>query len=90
MSALQPVVSFLCCVVVAILGRHLWLSFRLRSRIGEHQDTSPSSPGEGLFEGAPIGYLEIDSKGVVRRVNRKECELRGLTRREMIGKHGGP
>ncbi len=86
MSVLQPVVSFLCCVVMAILGRHLWLSFRLRSRIGVQAETSSSNPVDGLFEAAPIGYLEIDPKGVVRRVNRKECELRGLARRELIGK----
>ena len=86
MSVLQPVVSFLCCVVMAILGRHLWLSFRLRSRIGVQAETSSSNPVDGLFEAAPIGYLEIDPKGLVRRVNRKECELRGLARRELIGK----
>src|SRR5260370_17257144 len=39
-----------------------------------------------LFETAPIGYLEIDSKGAVRRVNRRECELRGLALRAIVGK----
>ena len=43
-------------------------------------------PYQLAFEAAPIGYLEIDPKGVVRRVNRKECEMRGLARRELIGK----
>jgi PAS domain S-box-containing protein len=43
-------------------------------------------PTDELFETAPIGYLEIDAKGRIRRVNRRECELRGLTLREMIGK----
>ncbi len=86
MSYLQPVVSFLCFVVMAILGRHLWLSFRLRSRTGGQAEASSANPVDGLFETAPIGYLEIDPKGVVRRVNRKECELRGLMRRELIGK----
>src|SRR5580704_3447914 len=71
---------------MAILGRRLWLSFRVRSRIGVQAEASSANPVDGLFEAAPIGYLEIDPKGVVRRVNRKECEMRGLARRELIGK----
>ena len=86
MSGLQPVVTLLCCVVMAILGRRLLLSFRLRSRMGVQTEGSTANAVDGLFEAAPIGYLEIDPKGVVRRVNRKECEMRGLARRELIGK----
>jgi len=86
LSYSQPVVSFLCLVVMAILGRHLWLSFRLRSRMHVQAEASSANPIDGLFEAAPIGYLEIDPKGVVRRVNRKECELRGFARRELMGK----
>ena len=71
LSGLQPVVTLLCCVVMAILGRRLWLSFRLRSRMGVQTEGSSANPVDGLFEAAPIGYLEIDPKGVVRRVNRK-------------------
>src|SRR5271169_2188399 len=40
-----------------------------------------------LFETAPIGYLEIDRQGVVRRVNRSECKLRGLAESELLGAH---
>jgi len=86
LSGLQPVVTLLCCVVMAILGRRLLLSFRLRSRMGVQTEGSTANAVDGLFEAAPIGYLEIDPKGVVRRVNRKECEMRGLARRELIGK----
>ncbi|HUI54952.1 MAG TPA: response regulator [Bryobacteraceae bacterium] len=39
-----------------------------------------------LFEDAPIAYHEIDSLGVVRRVNRAECELLGFSREELIGR----
>jgi PAS domain S-box-containing protein len=85
--AQQFVVWFLCCIVAAILTRHTWRSFRLRSRIGVHGETSSLNAVDDLFETTPIGCLEIDPKGVVRRVNRKECELRGMTRRELIGKH---
>jgi len=69
-----------------ILGRRLWLSFRVRSRLAVQGDASSANPVDGLFEAAPIGYLEIDPKGMIRRVNRKECEMRGSTRRELIGK----
>jgi PAS domain S-box-containing protein len=75
----------LCCVVVAMLGRHFWRSY-LRSRIGTGAEAGSGNPVDDLFETAPIGYLEIDCKGVVRRVNRKECELRGLTQSELMGK----
>jgi len=72
--------------VMLILGRRLWLSFRVRSRLAVQGDASSANPVDGLFEAAPIGYLEIDPKGMIRRVNRKECEMRGSTRRELIGK----
>ena len=56
-------------------------------------ETSPQgaiwdeSANDDLFETAPVGYLEIDLNGIVRRVNRRECELRKLAPREMVGKH---
>jgi PAS domain S-box-containing protein len=39
----------------------------------------------GLFEDAPVAYHEIDEHGVIRRVNRAECELLGFEREELIG-----
>jgi PAS domain S-box-containing protein len=39
-----------------------------------------------LFEEAPIPYHEIDREGVIRRVNRTECELLGYAPEEMIGR----
>ena len=39
-----------------------------------------------LFEDAPIAYHEIDSQGIIQRVNRAECELLGFDRQELIGK----
>jgi hypothetical protein len=39
--------------------------------MGVQTEGSSANPVDGLFEAAPIGYLEIDPKGVVRRVNRK-------------------
>lgn len=38
-----------------------------------------------LFDGAPIGYHEIDSEGRITRVNRTESEMLGYTPEEMLG-----
>ena len=39
-----------------------------------------------LFDDAPIAYHEIDLNGTVRRVNRAECELLGLSPEELVGR----
>ncbi len=39
-----------------------------------------------LFEDAPVAYHEIDTQGIVRRVNRAECGLLGLEVSEILGK----
>ncbi len=40
-----------------------------------------------LFDDAPIAYHELDCQGVVRRVNRTECQLLGLAAEEILGRH---
>ncbi|MGD1095510.1 MAG: response regulator [Bryobacteraceae bacterium] len=58
------------------------------ARRAKHSDADSSALGPtSLYDDAPVGYLDIDMAGVVRRVNRKECELRGLAAAEMVGKH---
>ena len=39
-----------------------------------------------LFEEAPIAYHEIDRNGVVRRINRAECDLLGLKPAEILNR----
>ncbi|MCX6618693.1 MAG: PAS domain S-box protein [Acidobacteria bacterium] len=39
-----------------------------------------------LFEEAPVAYHEIDRQGIMRRVNRAECELLGYARDEILGR----
>ncbi len=39
-----------------------------------------------LFEDAPVAYHEIDTAGVVTRVNRAECALLGCRAEEMLGR----
>jgi len=39
-----------------------------------------------LFEDAPVAYHEIDTHGVLTRINRAECELLGYKAAEMLGR----
>jgi len=40
-----------------------------------------------LFEDSPMACHEIDRTGQVRRVNSRECGLRGMTATEMLERH---
>ena len=40
-----------------------------------------------LFDDAPVAYHEIDEHGIVRRVNRAECQLLGFEPEEIVGKY---
>ena len=39
-----------------------------------------------LFEQGPVAYHELDQEGIVRRVNRAECELLGVEAGAMLGR----
>ena len=39
-----------------------------------------------FYDEAPVGYHELDTKGRITRVNRKELEILGYTAGEMLGK----
>ncbi len=39
-----------------------------------------------LFDEAPLAYHELDANGLIRRVNRAECEMLGYTAEELLGK----
>src|SRR5262249_34106746 len=43
-------------------------------------------PFRALFEEAPIAYHELDAEGIVRRVNRAQCELLGYPPEDMVGR----
>jgi PAS domain S-box-containing protein len=40
-----------------------------------------------LFEEVPLACQEIDRDGIIRRVNQKLCDLRGMKENEIIGRH---
>src|ERR1700733_14976468 len=46
----------------------------------------PADRQRQLFDEAPIAYHEIDTHGVIREVNRAQCELLGYSPEQMIGR----
>jgi len=50
-------------------------------------DSSPDMHDDLPLSSAFFGYLEIERNGIVQRVNRKECELRGISAQEILGAH---
>jgi PAS domain S-box-containing protein len=53
------------------------------------EDVNPRREAEErfrrIFDEAPIAYHEVDANGIVRRVNRAECELLGFDASEILG-----
>jgi len=77
----------LSCVAALI-----WMFVRMRRPAAGQEFKAAAEAFDGdivgnLFETAPIGYLEIDREGIVRRVNRLECKLRGVEESVMLGVH---
>ncbi len=82
----------LLCFAVSFAAAVVWMFARKwrhsatqRQRAAEQG--SDGGATEDLFETAPVGYMEIDREGIVQRVNRLECKLRGLEQGEMLGVH---
>ncbi|MEY2411885.1 MAG: hypothetical protein QOD84_491, partial [Acidobacteriaceae bacterium] len=85
MADFQPLVWLLFFIGVALAISFVRRPRRAHQTVGQESPVHEDVPND-LFETAPIGYLEIDKKGIVRRVNRRECELRGLAPREILSK----
>ena len=41
----------------------------------------------GLFYDAPVGYHELDSNGLITRINQTELKILGYKEEEMVGRH---
>jgi PAS domain S-box-containing protein len=41
----------------------------------------------GMFEDAPVGYHEVDSEGIIIRINQTELSMLGYEEREVVGRH---
>ncbi len=80
------VLALFVCIAALI-----WWTARKRRKSGEqrsiHEEAFDGEFSGDLFETAPIGYMEIDRQGIVRRVNRLECKLRGVEESALIGVH---
>ncbi len=77
----------LLCVAALV-----WILIRTRRPAVQRRRPAPeggidSEAVRNLFETAPIGYMEIDRNGIVRKVNRMECKLRGRDQSAMLGVH---
>src|SRR5260370_20872044 len=77
---LQPIVWVLSFTVALIINR-------LRKPPKAPKDLAPKNDVEDLFDAAPIGYVEIDREGIVRRVNARQCKLIGLLAVQGTRKH---
>ncbi len=73
-------------IVVFHVVRKIW-----RNRAANDEDAWEGVPYEqrlrNLFDCTPLGYQEVDTEGVIRLVNRRECEIRGLEASDLLGKH---
>ncbi len=72
-------------IIAALCFAAVVLMFRKRSTTTGQDDHGIAE--NDLFQTGHIGYMEIDREGVVRRVNRLECRLRGLEESAMLGVH---
>src|ERR1700734_3942118 len=83
----MAVTAALLCVAAII-----WIIIRtqkpsVKQRFRKTQEAFEDAPSGNLFENAPIGYMEVDRQGIVRRVNHLESKLRGLEANVMLGVH---
>ena len=74
------------------LAALIWILIRTRRPAAERplvmaEEAFDGDVARSLFETAPIGYMEIDPRGMIRRVNHRECKLRGLEQNAMLGVH---
>lgn len=82
----QVLAWVLLSIAAGLAVRYLWRRIA-GSFEASTNGSSYRAANDDLFENPVVGYLQIDAKGVVRRVNRRECEMRGLPARAMLGKH---
>ncbi|HYL39574.1 MAG TPA: ATP-binding protein [Bryobacteraceae bacterium] len=81
MAVLHAFVWLLCFVVLLLLVNYL---LKIRFGAAARQDAAQAAD---LFETAPVGYLELNRKGVVLRANRQYAKLLGRDRRGLVGRH---
>src|SRR5436190_3647457 len=74
------VLALVYASVLAVLLRRDSIRARLVARDGDAKYLQ-------LFEEDPFSCQEVDVKGIIQRVNKKMCDLRGMEAQSMVGKH---
>ncbi len=74
---------------LGILMPMMWgfLFYALLQELTENELKSRDVRFRELFNGAPVGYHELDTKGRIVRVNRTELQMFGYTLKEMMGRY---
>jgi PAS domain S-box-containing protein len=82
----------IAALVVAALGIIAWFSYTAhRSAVATaildsyEEMRLLEKQFSDVFDGAPVGYQDIDTEGVIVRVNAKECQLKGVSATEIVG-----
>src|SRR5581483_1494034 len=83
-TVLQALIWLLSFVILMLIFRYLR---SLRKPEMKVELTAAPESRDDLFDSAPIGYLELDRQGILRRVNASACRLLGRQAREVVGKH---
>src|SRR5215813_2082960 len=81
--ALLAIVGVAALLYVAALAR----AYRREALKAKSSATQSEANFQQLFEEVPLACQETGPDGVIRRVNQKLCDLRGLTSSEILGKH---
>src|ERR1700736_6184876 len=81
--------SVLVCLSLAGLAFVSALFFMLRKQASQSSQFASKDEEnfKKLFEEIPLACQEIDLDGVIRLVNQKLCDLRGLPASGILGKH---
>jgi two-component system sensor histidine kinase/response regulator len=81
-------VAVLAILIAMLLHRRKSLRGQTpSSELRAYSEASDRVRADVLFEGAPVGQMEITLDGSVARVNRRECAMRVLTAGQLIGRH---
>src|SRR2546428_10360173 len=65
----------------------LTLIYRRHAAEAKWWATENEAKFQKLFEEVPLACQETDVDGIIRRVNQKLCDLRGLKPSDILGKH---
>jgi PAS domain S-box-containing protein len=82
----MSLLDYLCLAAVVYAIVFAFMIRRQGARAREHAIRSEWKYRQ-LFEEVPLACQEIDSAGIIRRVNQKLCDLRGIPAEDIVGKH---